>query len=101
MLNIDPLLATLLLSHPGLMRRCLHTLMQREPPPPLPPSPPLAEMLQCVSLSQDWVSVTQPAAMARRNVPIATANKARGGWIIFRVCVIVVIEHMNRAYFQD
>lgn len=29
------------------------------PPGPYEPPLPLAEMLQCVSLSQDWVSVTQ------------------------------------------
>lgn len=42
---------------------CVHTLMQYEPPLPL------AEMLQCVSLSQDWVSVTQLAATAREASP--------------------------------
>ena len=51
---------------------CVHTPMQYEPPLPL------AEMLQCVSLSQDWVSVTQLAATSQRSVPIATANEAHG-----------------------
>lgn len=36
---------------------------------PYEPPLPLAEMLQCVSLSQDWVSVTQSAASAKEASP--------------------------------
>lgn len=66
--------------------------MQYEPPLPL------AEMLQCVSLSQDWVSVTQQQLQPEKR---PHNNSQWGASLKDYYSVLLLWFYVKGAYFQD